>query len=127
MRNIPTKTKSILKFVILFPCFLALSMGLSLHNSLAVLQGFRGKKSSFVRTPKFDIKAITDTLNKSRYRASKVSFVTVFEGLLAVYFIMGIFLGIKLGDGSLFLFHALLAFGYGTIFFYSIKHLKYQP
>ena len=121
------KTKSILKFVILFPCFLALSMGLSLHNSLAVLQGFRGKKSSFVRTPKFDIKAITDTLNKSRYRASKVSFVTVFEGLLAVYFIMGIFLGIKLGDGSLFLFHALLAFGYGTIFFYSIKHLKYQP
>jgi len=120
------KIKSILKFVILFPCFLALSMGLSLHNSLAVLQGFRGKKSSFVRTPKFDIKAITDSFNKSKYRASKISFVTILEGILALYFLMGICLGIKLDDGSLFLFHALLAFGYGTIFFYSIKHLKYQ-
>jgi len=120
------KLKSIMKFLVLFPCFLALSMGLSLHNSLAVLQGFRGKKSSFVRTPKFDIKAITDSFNKSKYRASKISLVTILEGLLAIYFMMGIVLGIKLGDGSLFLFHALLTFGYGAIFFYSIKHLKYQ-
>jgi hypothetical protein len=35
--------------------FLSLSMGLSLHNSIAVLQGFWGKKTPFVRTPKFNI------------------------------------------------------------------------
>ncbi len=46
------------KFVFLFPLFLALSMGLSLHNSIAVLQGYLCKKSPFVRTPKINIKSI---------------------------------------------------------------------
>lgn len=39
-----------------FPVFLALSMGLAFHNSLAVIQGFWGQKSSFVRTPKYGIR-----------------------------------------------------------------------
>ncbi|MDP4586770.1 MAG: glycosyltransferase family 2 protein, partial [Flavobacteriales bacterium] len=36
-----------------FPMFLSVSMGLSLHNSIAVLEGYMGKKTPFVRTPKF--------------------------------------------------------------------------
>ncbi|MBT8233639.1 MAG: glycosyltransferase [Saprospiraceae bacterium] len=120
------KLKSFIKFIFIFPCFLALSMGLSFHNSLAVLQGYRGKKSSFVRTPKFNIKGITDSLNTTKYRGSKISMVTILEGILALYFLLGIGLGIKLGDNSLILFHALLCFGYGTIFYYSVKHLRYQ-
>jgi hypothetical protein len=39
--------KSILKFVFLFPLFLALSMGLSLHNTVAVISGLSGKKVAF--------------------------------------------------------------------------------
>ena len=35
--------KKLFKFIVLFPLFLALSMGLSLHNSIAVIQGFIGK------------------------------------------------------------------------------------
>jgi len=120
------KIKSIIKFIFIFPVFLALSMGLSLHNSLAVLQGYRGKKSSFVRTPKFDITAITDSFKKTKYRTHKISWVTVLEGLLAVYFLGGIWTGIKLGDNSMMLFHILLFFGYGMIFYYSVKHLNYQ-
>ena len=120
------KLKSSLKFVLIFPLFLAMSMGLSLHNSLAVLQGFRGKRSSFVRTPKFNIQHLSDSLKKSKYRGKKISLVTILEGLLACYFLFGLCLGICLKDGSMLIFHLLLFIGYTLTFFYSIKHLNYQ-
>src|SRR5690606_2496673 len=37
------------------PLFLSVSMGLALHNALAVWQGLRGKRTAFVRTPKFNL------------------------------------------------------------------------
>ena len=121
-----SRVRSIVKFVVLFPAFLALSMGLSLHNSIAVLQGYLGRQSSFVRTPKFGISNITDRLNRVRYRKSKISLVTILEGILALYFFAAIILGLYLGDSSFMIFHLLLFFGYSSIFYYSIKHLSHQ-
>ena len=113
-----------LKFIFLFPVFLALSMGLSFHNSIAVIQGLRGKKSPFVRTPKFDIKGLTDSFAKDKYHYKDINKVTIFEGLLAIYFMMAIIGAIVVGNTSFIIFHTLLAFGYSTIFFFSIKHSK---
>jgi len=98
------KLKSIVKFILIFPLFLALSMGLSLHNSLAVLHGFRGKKSSFIRTPKFNIKDISDNYHKSKYRTRRLPSITILEGILAIYFLTGIIAGLYLGDTSLIYF-----------------------
>jgi len=117
-----TWLKKVLKFVLLFPIFLALSMGLSLHNTIAVLQGWRGKESPFIRTPKFNINTIKDTFKKQKYFNSKLSWVTVFEGLLSLYFLGGILAGIQLGNSAFLLFHGLLMVGFGTIFYYSIRH-----
>lgn len=114
----------ILKFVLLFPIFLAVSMGLSLHNSIAVLQGYLGQKSAFVRTPKFDIKAQKDSFVKAAYRSSKIDLITIAEGIFALYFIGGIVAGILLGEETFLLFHLLLTVGYGTTFFYSVKHAR---
>ena len=113
-----------LKFIFLFPVFLALSMGLAFHNSIAVIQGLRGKKSPFVRTPKFDIKGLTDSFAKDKYHYKDINKVTIFEGLLAIYFMMAIIGAIVVGNTSFIIFHTLLAFGYSTIFFFSIKHSK---
>jgi hypothetical protein len=44
-------TKAI-RFAGTFPLFLAVSMGMSLHNALAVIEGYSGKKTPFIRTPK---------------------------------------------------------------------------
>ncbi|NND05710.1 MAG: glycosyltransferase [Saprospiraceae bacterium] len=117
--------KDLGKFLFMFPLFLAMSMGLSLHNTIAVIQGYLGKKSAFVRTPKFAIKNISDRLNKRKYLTGKLSATTVVEGFLCLYFIFAIFLGIYIDDCSLVLFHLLLAFGYGAIFYFSVKHLSY--
>jgi cellulose synthase/poly-beta-1,6-N-acetylglucosamine synthase-like glycosyltransferase len=115
-----SKMKMLLKFIILFPIFLALSMGLSLHNSIAVLQGYLGKKTAFVRTPKFDIRHYSDKIIKKKYLSKKLNKVTIWEGLLFIYFISGLIYGLATGQNNFVLMHFLLALGYGMIFFYSI-------
>ncbi len=116
--------KIIFKFIFLFPVFLSLSMGLSFHNSIAIIQGFFGRKSAFIRTPKFNIKNLADKLNKKKYLETKVSITTIIEGILSIYFILAIFAGIQIQNNSFILLHALLAIGYGAICFYSVKHLR---
>ena len=116
--------KNCIKFIFLFPIFLALSMGLSFHNSIAVIQGLRGKKSPFVRTPKFNIKGLTDKFAKDKYHYRDINKVTIFEGLLALYFIAAIIAAVILDNMSFIVFHIMLAVGYSTIFFFSVKHSK---
>ncbi len=117
-------TKFIIKFILIFPIFLGISMGLSLHNSVAVLQGYIGKKSAFIRTPKFNIKGISDNLVNKKYLAKKISLTTIMEGFMALYFMAGIAAGLYIGNSAFLIFHFLLMIGYGTIFFYSVKHLS---
>jgi len=114
----------IVKFVLIFPVFLALSMGLSLHNSVAVIQGYLGQKSAFIRTPKFNITGLSDTWKAKKYRKYKISGLTIMEGLLSLYFIAGIFAGIYTGEYVFLILHILLSFGYGATFFLSIRHLR---
>lgn len=116
--------KSFFKFLFLFPLFLALSMGLSLHNSVAVIQGFLGKQSPFVRTPKFNIKNLRDSFTRNKYVIRKLSWTTVFEGLLALYFAGAVVGGIYLHNTMFIVFHLMLALGYGTIFYFSLRHLS---
>jgi cellulose synthase/poly-beta-1,6-N-acetylglucosamine synthase-like glycosyltransferase len=112
------------KFILLFPLFLALSMGLSFHNTIAVIQGYIGKKSPFVRTPKFNIQGLTDSLRKRNYLAGQISWTTVLEGLLAIYFLAAVVAGLYFGDRTFIVFHLLLMVGYGSICFYTIRHLR---
>jgi cellulose synthase/poly-beta-1,6-N-acetylglucosamine synthase-like glycosyltransferase len=116
--------KSLFKFLILFPLFLALSMGLSLHNSVAVIQGYWGKQSPFVRTPKFNIKSLRDSFTRNKYVIKKLSWTTILEGLLALYFIGAVIGGWYLDNMTFIVFHFMLALGYGTIFYFSLRHLS---
>lgn len=104
-----------------FPGFLIISMGLSLHNGLAVLEGFLGRKTPFIRTPKFNIQSRADSLKGNTYLRHGISLQTIGEGLLCLYFIFGIIAGIHLHDKGLMLFHTMLALGFGIVFYYSIR------
>jgi len=116
--------KTVLKFVLIFPVFLSLSMGLSLHNTVAVIQGYRGKKSAFIRTPKFNIKGIKDSFGQRKYLATKLPATTIFEGLLALYFLGAVIAGIYVQNLTFLLFHIALTFGFGTICYYSVQHYR---
>ncbi|MTI22259.1 glycosyltransferase [Fulvivirga sp. RKSG066] len=109
----------------IFPVFLTVSMGLSLHNGIAVLEGLFGFKSPFIRTPKFNIKSKKDKWQGNQYIKPKISFLTIMEGLLCLYFIFGIGVGVYLHDWGLMIFHVMLALGFASVFYHSVKPLKY--
>ncbi|MFT6333686.1 MAG: cellulose synthase/poly-beta-1,6-N-acetylglucosamine synthase-like glycosyltransferase [Saprospiraceae bacterium] len=117
-----SKLRLIVKFIFIFPVFLALSMGLSLHNSVAVIQGYLGRKSAFIRTPKFDIKGISDSFKKEKYQAKNISSVTILEGLLSLYFMAGVYYGCTIENYTFLMLHILLSLGYGATFYYTVKH-----
>ncbi|MEM1216477.1 MAG: cellulose synthase family protein, partial [Bacteroidota bacterium] len=116
--------KAIIKFVVLFPLFLSLSMGLALHNTVAVFEGYRGKKSPFVRTPKFNIKSMKDSFAKRNYLSTKISWTTIGEGLLSVYFFAAVAGAFYVQNTTFIIFHLMLALGYGAIFWFSLRHAR---
>jgi cellulose synthase/poly-beta-1,6-N-acetylglucosamine synthase-like glycosyltransferase len=117
--------KSFVQYIALFFTFFSIAMGFSLHNSIAVLEGHFGKRSDFVRTPKFNINKISDTWKTNKYLRKNVSVNVVFEGLLMFYFGFGMYsafiVGDQGGDFGLFPFHLMLFLGFGFVFFKSLS------
>ena len=113
-----------IKYIGSFFTFFSIAMGFSLHNTIAVLEGHFGKKSEFVRTPKFNISSIKDKWKKNKYIKKKPSIHVVLEGLLALYFVFGMYsafiVGNQGGDFGLFPFHLMLFTGFSYVFFKSI-------
>jgi cellulose synthase/poly-beta-1,6-N-acetylglucosamine synthase-like glycosyltransferase len=116
--------KNFFKYIGAFFTFFSIAMGFSLHNTIAVLEGHIGKKSEFIRTPKFNIKTIKDSWKKNKYINKKPSIHVILEGLLAVYFVFGMYsafvVGDQGGDFGLFPFHFMLFIGFSYVFFKSI-------
>ena len=107
-----------------FVTFYAVAMGFSVHNSRAVLEGHRGKRSEFVRTPKFNLTRFKDNFKNNKYLQQNISKNTVFEAFMMLYFLFGMtsafFVGVE-GDFGLFPFHFLLFVGFGFVAYSSIK------
>jgi cellulose synthase/poly-beta-1,6-N-acetylglucosamine synthase-like glycosyltransferase len=108
-------------FIKTFPLFITVSMGLSLHNAIAVAEGLLGFKSAFIRTPKFNVKKGSDSWKHNKYLNVQISWLTILEAILAVYFGFGIWLGFSLGDYGLVIFHFMLMLGYAIVFYHSVS------
>ncbi|WP_242133591.1 cellulose synthase family protein [Aestuariivivens marinum] len=116
--------KNFMGYIGMFFVFFSIAMGFSLHNSIAVIEGHLGKKSEFVRTPKFNISRFKDNWKNNKYIKGAISKHVVFEGLLMLYFGFGMYsafiVGNQGGDFGLFPFHLMLFIGFGYVFFKSI-------
>ena len=116
--------KSFVQYIVMFFTFFSIAMGFSLHNSIAVIEGHLGKKSDFIRTPKFNINSLKDSWKGNKYLNKTVSLNVIFEGLLMLYFGFGMYsafvVGDQGGDFGLFPFHLMLFLGFGYVFFKSI-------
>ena len=107
-------------YIKLFFTFFSVALGFSLHNSMAVLEGHMGKRSEFVRTPKFNINSLSDSWKGNKYLAKKMSPNMIIEFGLMVYFLFGMYSAIPLNDFGLFPFHLMLFLGFGFVFFKSL-------
>jgi cellulose synthase/poly-beta-1,6-N-acetylglucosamine synthase-like glycosyltransferase len=119
-----TMRKTLSVYITRFPIFLAITMGMSLHNAWAVFRGWLGQQTAFVRTPKFNIVNGKDIWKNKKYTASKISPIVYLEGLFSLYFLSGIIMGFYYEDYGLLPFHMLAFSGFALIFYFSLKHSK---
>ncbi|WP_324720875.1 cellulose synthase family protein [Salinimicrobium sp. HB62] len=109
---------SIFKFTGLFITFFSIAMGLSLHNSIAILEGHFGKRSEFIRTPKFNLSSKPSAAFRSPV---KINFQLIMEFLLMLLFAFGIFSAFRIGTYSLLPFHLMMFFGFSYVVLASLN------
>jgi len=110
------------KKIVLFPLFMAGSMGFAVNNSRAVIEGLLNRKSEFVRTPKFNVETEKDSWKGKRYTSRKLGFSTIVELVMAIYCLVGIAASIYFLEIAALPFQLMFFIGFAFVSFTSIKH-----
>ncbi len=109
--------------IMLFPLFMAGSMGFAVNNSRAVFEGLFKRKSEFVRTPKYAIQSKTDTWTKTKYATKKkFDWVVAVEILLALYCFFGVISSLYYLEIAAVPFQVLYFLGFSFVSWLSIRH-----
>lgn len=110
------------KKIVLFPLFMAGSMGFAVNNSRAVFEGLMNRKSEFVRTPKFKVVNNGDSLIGKKYRSKKLGLSVYVELLMAIYCLIGVASSIYFLEIAALPFQILFFLGFSFVSLTSIKH-----
>lgn len=108
--------------LLLFPLFLAGSMGFAVNNTKAVLEALLGIKSGFARTPKEGIIGNVSAKINKKYKLKKIKFTVLIELFLALYFVVGIGISATYLEIAAIPFQLLFLLGFGTVGWLSLKH-----
>ncbi len=108
--------------LLLFPIFMAGSMGFAVNNTKAVLEALFNKKSEFKRTPKYQIVNASDNWGEKKYVQRKIGNAVIIELLFAVYFVFGISMSIVYLEIAAIPFQLMFLTGFGTVGFLSLRH-----
>lgn len=111
------------KKIVLFPLFMAGSMGFAVNNSRAVIEGLLSRKSEFVRTPKFQVVDGKDSWIGKKYTAKrKIGMSVIVELIMAVYCLIGVASSIYFLEIASLPFQILFFLGFSFVSLTSIKH-----
>jgi len=110
------------KKIVLFPLFMAGSMGFAVNNSRAVIEGLLNRKSEFVRTPKYQVIDGKDSWIGKKYKTNKFGMSVVVELVMAVYCLVGIGSSIYFLEIAALPFQILFFLGFSFVSFTSIRH-----
>jgi len=117
--------KDLLGFVLQFFLFLTISSALALSNAVAVLEGWLGIKSSFVRTPKFNVNRKSE-FSGNKYDKKQLSLVNFLEiAFFLIFSISTYFMILEINIGTA-IFHGMLAAGYAVVIFHTFRELRTQ-
>ncbi len=110
------------KKIVLFPLFMAGSMGFAVNNSRAVFEGLMNRKSEFVRTPKFKVVDGKDSWIGKKYTNRKLGFSVYVELIMAIYCLIGVASSIYFAEIAALPFQILFFLGFSFVSLTSIKH-----
>jgi cellulose synthase/poly-beta-1,6-N-acetylglucosamine synthase-like glycosyltransferase len=108
--------------LLLFPLFMAGSMGFAVNNSRAVFEGLIRKRSEFVRTPKYKIEGIKGSWLEKKYVPLKLNWVVFVEIALALYCLFGVVSSLYYLEIAAVPFQLLYFLGFSFVSALSIKH-----
>lgn len=109
-------------WVWLFPFCLAISFGMSAHNTWAAWQGYRGQKSAFERTPKFNLIQTADNWQQKRYTHYRLGIMWWIELALLGYFVTTLAYAWHTKQYVFVIQHALATLGFGMMVYYGWLH-----
>jgi cellulose synthase/poly-beta-1,6-N-acetylglucosamine synthase-like glycosyltransferase len=110
------------KKIVLFPLFMAGSMGFAVNNSRAVIEGLLSRKSEFVRTPKFNAEDGKNSAAGKKYGNRKIGLSVYVELMMAVYCLIGICSSLYFLEIAALPFQVLFFSGFAFVSVTSIKH-----
>jgi cellulose synthase/poly-beta-1,6-N-acetylglucosamine synthase-like glycosyltransferase len=108
--------------ILLFPLFMAGSMGFAVNNSRAVFEGLFKRKSEFIRTPKYAINTRKDSWAGKKYVGLKIGWVSIVEMVLAVYCFFGVISSLYYMQFAAVPFQLLYFLGFFFVSMLSIKN-----
>ena len=85
--------KSWPRSLLYLPLLMALGIGLTVTNTIAVLEALVGKQTAFARTPKYRVESKKDKVGAKKYR-KRLGWVPWIELLIGTYFALAIFYAI---------------------------------
>jgi len=105
--------KSKIKYL---PAVMSMGIGLSVNNSVAVVEALLNKQTEFVRTPKFGIQdeIAPEKWHRKKYKGRRNHFISLVELILGLYFTLVIIITILEGIWGAIPF--LMMFQYGFLY-----------
>jgi len=103
--------KSWLRSLLYLPLLMSLGIGLTITNTIAVLEAFVGKQTAFARTPKYRVESKKDRVGAKKYR-KRLGWVPWIELLIGAYFALAIFYAIDNENYFTVPFLVLFVLGY---------------
>ena len=76
------------------PFVMATGIGLSLKNAKVVIEALAGKKSEFIRTPKYRVETKQDRVGVTKYR-KRLGWVPWVELLVGAYFALTVYYAVE--------------------------------
>ncbi len=113
--------KDWIKRMLLFPIFMSGSMGFSINNTQAVIQGLLSIRTPFVRTPKYKLTGNNGTFLGKSYGIS-INKMVVFELLMSIYSCISLVIAIYYFEIGIIPFMFMFFAGFSLIGYLSIKH-----
>ncbi len=101
--------------------FLVILVAFPLFMVVSLIDGFFSKKSFFHRTSKYNAKEGDLSWRNKIYSPSEIPLTSWFEGVLAIYFLLALFVDFRIFSFAFIPFHTLLTLGFGSLFMQSIR------
>ncbi len=104
------------------PMLMSLGIGLSVNNSMGVLEALFNRKTEFERTPKFSIESRKDQWAGKKYGGG-ISLLLIIELLLGIYFTFNIYFAFTNKVYISIPFLMIFQVGYFYVAFFSLFQL----